>query len=145
MRAYFFYRIYNFLCVVTLESSHCERCFRSHLECELAPPDAKAERFFKKKERFIFEIAAAYAKIIRFRKQYRAVIKKLRDLGSREDRNILELEIDEVIINDLSEVLQEGIILLKILNFLSPRFFSFLNPALLGFFSKSVKVSQGSS
>jgi len=32
-------------------------------------------------------------------------MKKLRDLGSREDRNILELEMDEVMVSDLFEVL----------------------------------------
>jgi hypothetical protein len=32
-------------------------------------------------------------------------MKKLRDLGSREDRNILEFEMDEIIINNLPEML----------------------------------------
>jgi len=79
------------------ESSYCERYFRSYLEYELASPDVKAERLFKKKERLASEIAAIYAKISRFRKQYRAVMKKLRDLGSRENRNILKFEIDEML------------------------------------------------
>jgi hypothetical protein len=105
MRACSFYRIYNFLCVITPESSHCERYFRSYLKYELASLNAKAERLFKKKKRLVSEIAAAYAKITHFRKQYRAVIKKLRDLGNREDRNILELKMDEVMINDLFKVL----------------------------------------
>jgi len=95
MRACFFCRTHNFLCVIAPESPYYERYFRSHLKCELTPSDAKAERLFKKKERLASEIAAAYAKITRLRKQHRAVIKKLRDLGSREDRNILELKIDE--------------------------------------------------
>jgi hypothetical protein len=97
MRACSFCRTHNFLCVVAPESPHCERCFRSHLECELAPPDAKAERLLKEEERLASEIAAAYAKTSRLRKQHRAVMKKLRDLGSREDRNILELEMDEML------------------------------------------------
>jgi tRNA(Ile)-lysidine synthase TilS/MesJ len=145
MRACSFYRIYNFLCVIAPESSYCERYFRSHLKCELAPLDAKVERLFKKKERLISEIAATYAKITRFRKQYRAVIKKLRDLGNRKDRNILELKIDEMMISNLPKILQKGIILLKALNSLSPRSFSFFNPALLGFSDRNVKVLQGSS
>jgi hypothetical protein len=68
MRAYFFCRIYNFFCVITPESPYCERYFRSYLKYELALSDAKAERFFKEKKRFISEIAIAYAKISRFRK-----------------------------------------------------------------------------
>ena len=68
MRACSFCRIHNFFCMITPESSHCERCFRSYLEYELALLDAKTERLFKKKERLASEIAAAYAKITRLRK-----------------------------------------------------------------------------
>jgi hypothetical protein len=48
-------------------------------------------------------------------------------------------------INDLPEILQEGIILLGTFNSFSPRSFSFLNPALLDFPNKNVKMLQGSS
>jgi hypothetical protein len=68
MRACSFCRIYNFFCVVAPEFSHYERCFRFYLKYELAPLNAKAERLFKEKKRFISEIAAVYAKIFRFRK-----------------------------------------------------------------------------
>jgi hypothetical protein len=68
MRACSFCRTYNFFCIITPESSYYERCFRSYLKCELAFPDVKAKRFFKKKERFVSEIAVAYAKTTRFRK-----------------------------------------------------------------------------
>jgi hypothetical protein len=105
MRACSFYRIYNFFCVITPESFYCERYFRSHLKYELAPLDAKAERLLKKEKRLASEIAAVYAKITRFRKQYRAVMKKLRNLSNRKNRNILELKIDEIIISDLSKIL----------------------------------------
>jgi hypothetical protein len=140
MRAYFFYRTYNFLYVIAPESSHYERYFRSYLECELAPLNAKVERFFKEEKRLISEIAAIYAKITRLRKQYRVIMKKLRDLGNRKDRNILEFKMDEIMISNLSEMLQKRIILLEILNSLSPRSSSFFNSALLGFPGKSVKV-----
>jgi hypothetical protein len=105
MRVCFFYRSYNFLCVITPESLYYERYFRSHLKCELAPSDAKIERLFKEKKRFASEIAAVYAKITRFCKQHRAIMKKLRDLGNRKDRNILEFEIDKVMVSDLPEIL----------------------------------------
>jgi hypothetical protein len=68
MRACSFCRIYNFFCVIAPESSYYERYFRFYLEYELAPPDAKVERFFKEKERLTSEIAVVYAKIFRFRK-----------------------------------------------------------------------------
>jgi hypothetical protein len=82
MRACFFYRVYNFFCVIAPESFYYERYFRSNLKCELASLNAKAERLLKKKERLASEIAAIYAKTIRLRKQYRAVIKKLRNLDN---------------------------------------------------------------
>jgi tRNA(Ile)-lysidine synthase TilS/MesJ len=121
MRACFFCRIYNFLYVITPESSYCERYFRSYLKCELAPPDAKAERLLKEEKRLASEITVAYAKTSRLRKQYRAVMKKLRDLGNREDRNILELELDKIV-----ELKSDGQLpALKALNSLSPRPSSF--------------------
>jgi tRNA(Ile)-lysidine synthase TilS/MesJ len=104
MRACSFCRAHNFFYVIAPESPYCERYFRSYLKCELTLLDAKVERLLKKKERLTSEIAAVYAKITRFRKQYRAVMKKLRDLGSRKDRNIFELKMDEMIVNDLSKM-----------------------------------------
>jgi hypothetical protein len=121
MRAYFFYRTHNFLYIIAPKSSHCERYFRSHLKYELAPSDAKVKRLFKKKERLISEITAAYAKTSRLRKQYRTIMKKLRDLGNRKDRNILELEIDEILSNKQLPALEA-------LNSLSPRPFFFTVP-----------------
>jgi hypothetical protein len=101
MRACSYYRTYNFLCVVAPESPYCERCFRSHLKYELAPPDAKIKRLLKEKERLISEITAAYTKTTRLRKQYQTIIKKLRDLGSRKNRNILKLEIDKIMADNI--------------------------------------------
>jgi hypothetical protein len=131
MRACSFCRIHNFLYIVAPESPYCERCFRSHLKYKLAPSDAKAERLLKEKERLAFKITSAYTKITRLRKQHRAVMKKLRDLGSREDRNILELKMDKAIVSDLPEILQEGnrqLPALKALNSPSPRPSSFTVP-----------------
>jgi hypothetical protein len=68
MRACSYYRIYNFLYVIAPESPYYERCFRFYLEYELAFPDIKIERLFKKEERLVSEIITAYAKITRFRK-----------------------------------------------------------------------------
>jgi hypothetical protein len=144
MRACSFYRTHNFFYVVAPESLYCERYFRSYLEYKLAFPDAKAERLFKEKERFISEIAVIYAKISRLRKQYRAVIKKLRDLGNRENRNILEFKINKILSN-------RQFLVLRALNFFSPRSFFFIVPIgerftdpffrLLDFFNKNAEMS----
>ena len=71
-------------------------------------------------------------------------MKKLRDLGSRENRNILEFEINEMLSNRQFSVL-------KALNSLSSRPFSFIVPVkkgftdpffkLLDFSNKSAEVS----
>jgi hypothetical protein len=121
MRACFFYRVYNFFCVIAPESFYYERYFRSNLKCELASLNAKAERLLKKKERLTFEIIITYAKTSRLRKQYRTVMKKLRDLNSRENRNILEFEIDKILSDRQFPAL-------KALNSLSPRSSSFTVP-----------------
>jgi hypothetical protein len=145
MRACFFCRIYNFFYVIAPESSHCERYFRSYLECELASLNAKAERLFKKKERLVSEITVTYTKISRLRKQYRTVMKKLRDLSNRENRNIFKFEIDKI----LSD---RRLPALRILNSFSPRPFSFtvlvgkegfINPflRLLDFPGKNTEIS----
>jgi hypothetical protein len=105
----------------------------------------KVERLFKEKKRLVFKIIAAYAKITCLRKQYRAVMKKLRDLDNRENRNILKLEINKIITDNLSKTLQEKVISSKALNFFSPRFFFFLNPTLLDSPGKNVKMLQDSS
>jgi hypothetical protein len=77
MRAYSFYRIHNFFCVIAPESPHCERYFRSYLKCKLAPLAPKPQRLLKKKQRLTSEIITIYTKTSRLRKQYRAVIKKI--------------------------------------------------------------------
>jgi hypothetical protein len=63
----------------------------------------------------------------------------MRELGDRENQNILNLEMNEMVSN-LSEILQKRIILLEALNFPSPRFFSFINPAFLNFPDRSVEM-----
>jgi acyl-CoA reductase-like NAD-dependent aldehyde dehydrogenase len=100
--------------------------------------------------------AQALAKANRYTKQRRLALKRIKELGRREDQNIFELEMDEMLIdntaiveglemNELITIITEGVILLRALNSSSPRSFSFFNSALLGFSNRSVKVSQGSS
>jgi hypothetical protein len=68
----------------------------------------------------------------------------MRELENRENQNILNLKINKII-SDLPEISQKKIILLKALNFSSPRFSSFFNPALLNSPNKSVKMLQSNS
>jgi hypothetical protein len=84
------------LCVVSDLSEHCEQCFRSKRSCELAPPDAEMERLLRQKKEFFDKAMEAKAKATRFAKQHRLVVQKLRELDRREEQNILELEIDEI-------------------------------------------------
>jgi hypothetical protein len=63
------------------------------------------------------------------RKQRRLLLKKIRDLGDREAQNIFKLKVNEI----LSEA---PVKLAEVLNLFSPRFFSFFNFALLGFFGR---------
>jgi hypothetical protein len=52
--------------------------------------------------------------------------KKLRDIGDKEMRNIANLEVDELLLEAFAKPAE-------VLNPFSSRFFSFFNPALLGF------------
>jgi hypothetical protein len=77
-------------------------------------------------------------------------MKKFRDLGSREDRNILKLEIDKIMADSVMK--KNGQLpTLKTLNSFSPRLFSFIIPVgerftnpffgLLNSFDRNAKVS----
>ena len=81
-------------------------------------------------------------------------MKKLRDLGSRENRNILKLEIDDIMADSVVEG-NGQLPVLEILNSFSPRPFSFtvligkgstdLFFGLLNSSDRSVEMPQGSS
>jgi hypothetical protein len=60
----------------------------------------------------------------------------LRDLEDRKIKNILNLKMNELTV----DIVKEIIILLGAFNSLSPRFFFFFDPALLGSPNKTVKV-----
>jgi hypothetical protein len=60
----------------------------------------------------------------------------LRNLKNREIKNILNLKINELTVGAAEKIN----ILLVAFNSLSPRFFFFFNPALLGSSGKNVKV-----
>jgi hypothetical protein len=151
------------LCIVSSASEHCEQCVRRDRICELAPPDREITRLDREQKELFNKASAAkaiaaqaFAKANRYIKQRRLALKRIKELERREDQNILELEVDEMLtdsiavmkglkMNELIAITIKGVILSGALNSLSPRSFSFLNPALLDFSDRNVKVSQGNS
>jgi hypothetical protein len=83
------------LCVVSDAHESCEQCLRSTRSCDLASPLAEVERIFKKTEKLQAEAFEAEAKAHRLRKQRRTLLKRMRELGAREERNIEDLEVEE--------------------------------------------------
>jgi hypothetical protein len=65
MRPCFYYFIRDFLCVLSLESPYCERCFRVNRQYELVPSDAEIERLYKKIKKLFNGAKKARAKVIR--------------------------------------------------------------------------------
>lgn len=117
---------FGLLCVMSDDSEHCAECVRTHRWCELAPPSSSEwERLHSQEQKLAEEALAAEAKTIRLRKQRRLIQKKLRDMGDREMKNILDLEMDEMLLGAPIEPAE-------VLNPSSPRSPSFLDPALLG-------------
>jgi hypothetical protein len=84
-------------CLVTPELEHCIECYRSYRRCELASPIAEVDRLSEKEEKLRSERLALEVKVLRLRKQERMLRKKMRELGDREEQNILDLEMDEAL------------------------------------------------
>jgi hypothetical protein len=93
----------------------------------------------------------------RYSKQRRLAFKRIKELGRRENQNILKLEIDKIMTENVNiSERDRQLFTLKALNFFSPRssFFiisvkgeRFTNPffRLLDSFDKSAEISQNSS
>jgi len=146
------------LCVMSSESEHCEQCVRFNRQCDLASPHKEMERLHRQEKELFNKAQEAKTKAIRYSKQRRLIIKRLKELGRREDQNILELEIDEMMdesgpgeIPDLPLDFSSGA-----LNSPSPRSVSFTAPVegegstdpflgLLDSPGRSAEVPQGSS
>jgi hypothetical protein len=58
---------------------------------------AEVDRLGEKEEKLRSERLALEAKVLRLRKQERLLRKKMRELGDREEQNILDLEMDEAL------------------------------------------------
>jgi glycine/D-amino acid oxidase-like deaminating enzyme len=83
------------LCQISEASDHCVECYRTHRQCELTSPIAEVERLSSKAEVLRERRLEAERTAIRLRKQEKALHRKMRELGAREEQNILELEMEE--------------------------------------------------
>jgi hypothetical protein len=72
-------------CLVTPELEHYIECYRSYRRYKLASPIAEVDRLGEKEEKLRSERLALEVKVLRLRKQERALRKKMRELGDREE------------------------------------------------------------
>jgi hypothetical protein len=89
------------ICSVTDAFDFCVECYRSHRRCELASPMAEVKRLASQKAKLEEQILEAEAKALRLRPQKRVIQKKMRSLGDREEQNIQELELNEMLAESL--------------------------------------------
>jgi hypothetical protein len=95
IRPYAFYTRLGILYITSAAYKFCEQCLRSTRSCDLTSPLAEVKRIFKKTEKLQAEALEAEAKAYRLRKQRRMLLKKMRELGARKEKNIENLEINE--------------------------------------------------
>ncbi len=81
-------------CVVSEISESCEQCYRFHRSCDLSAPFKEIDKAMKQVEELSDQIAASEAKSSRLRKQKRLLLKRLKEMGAREEKNVEELEAD---------------------------------------------------
>jgi hypothetical protein len=84
-------------CTVSRLHESCGNCVRLTRKCELASPWAEVDKLQQEDERLSEKIVEAEAKAARLRKQRRVTRRKLKMLGDREYKNILEMETDEAV------------------------------------------------
>jgi hypothetical protein len=89
------------LCVLSSIDERCKQYYRSQRSCELASPWPEFDRLHKEKEKIRQQRLKAELKAVRLRKQERALQKRLKALGDREEQNILDLEMDEATVEAL--------------------------------------------
>jgi hypothetical protein len=73
------------LCVLSSIDERCEQCYRSQRSCELASPWSEFDKLYKEKEKIRQQRLEAKLKAVRLRKQKRALQKRLKALGDREE------------------------------------------------------------
>lgn len=96
-------------CFTSPAHESCEQCLRANRSCDLAAPLAEIDRVLQKAEKLQTEALEAEAKAHRLRKQRRSLLKKARELGAREEKNIEELEVDEMMAVGVPEAQPERV------------------------------------
>jgi hypothetical protein len=95
------------LCVLSSIDERCEQYYRSQRSYELASPWSKFDKLYKEKEKVRQQRLEAELKAVRLRKQERALQKRLKALGDREEQNILDLEMNEAAVEALEPSAEE--------------------------------------
>ena len=95
-------------------------------------------RIIEQDQRLSEKLIEAESRAFRLRKQRRALRQRLMALGQQKEQNILNLEMNELMKSVPERTFSE------VLNPSSPRFFSFLNFALLGSSNRTPAESSGS-
>jgi len=98
-----YYFIRDFFYIFNSESPHYERYFRVNRQCKLILFDTEIERLYKKAKKLFNGAKETRAKTVRLTKQRRAVLKRLRALNDKENQNIFELELNEIIDLEINE------------------------------------------
>ena len=82
-------------CRVNRQYLKCEECYRKNRKCELAPDYKGMDEAIAKAEKLDKEIIDLIRKTARRRTERKYWLRRLRDLGDTESRNILEIEAEE--------------------------------------------------
>ena len=82
-------------CIVTKDSLRCTECDKFNRKCNLAPPDKELDKVYNILDDLNEQINAVRMKELRLKKQRRHWLRRTRELGDLEAKNILELEADK--------------------------------------------------
>jgi len=79
-------------CRVNREYLKCEECYRKNRKCDLAPNYQGMDEAIQKAEKLDDEITELRLRIARKTKQRKHWLRRLKDMGDAESKNILEIE-----------------------------------------------------
>jgi hypothetical protein len=71
--------------IMSSESEHCEQYIRFNRQYDLASPYKKIERLYRQKKKLFNKTQKIKTKAIRYSKQRRLIIKRLKELGRKEN------------------------------------------------------------
>jgi len=79
-------------CRVNREYLKCEECYRKNRKCDLAPDYQGMDEAIQNAEKLDDEITELRLRIARKTKQRKHWLRRLKDMGDAESKNILEIE-----------------------------------------------------